>query len=118
LTGKSIEARAHLARVLELDPRHAGANYRMALALADLGQVEQSLLHYGRAVKANPNVDTSPALHHLLAGGYLEKRQYQEALRHEQQALALAQAQGNTRLAATLRQAVENCRRLAQNSGR
>jgi tetratricopeptide (TPR) repeat protein len=118
LTGKSKEARAHLARVLELDPQHAEANYRMALALADLGQTDQALLHYGRAVKANPNVDASPALHHLLAGGYAKKGKYPEALRHEERALVLAQAQGDAQLAATLQQAVENCRRLALTAGK
>jgi tetratricopeptide (TPR) repeat protein len=118
LTGKSKEAQTHLAKVLELDPQHAEANYRMALALADQGQTGAALLFYGRAVKANPKVDVSPALHHLLANGFTQKGKHQEALRHEERALALAQAQGDVQLVATLRQAVEDCRRLALTAGK
>ncbi|MEN6332966.1 MAG: tetratricopeptide repeat protein [Phycisphaerales bacterium] len=118
LTGKSREAQVHLARVLELAPQHAEANYRMALALADQGQTDQALPYYGRAVKINPNVDTSAALHHLLAGGYAKKSKYQEALRHEERALALAQAQGDAQLMTTLQRAVENCRQLAFTGGK
>jgi len=118
LAGKSKEAQAHLARVLELDPQHAEANYRMALALADQGQTDQALSYYGKAVKISPSVDTSAALHHLLAGGYVKKSKYQEALRHEERALALARAQGDSQLTATLQQAVENCRQLTFTAGK
>jgi len=118
LAGKSKESQAHLAKVLELDPQHAEANYRMALALADQGQTDPALLFYARAVKANPKVDTSPALHHFLANGFTQKGKHQEALRHQERALALAQGQGDVQLVATLREAVENCRRLALTAGR
>jgi len=118
LTGKSKEARTHLAKVLELEPQHVEANYRMALALADLGQIDAALLCYAKAIQLNPNVDTSPALHHLLAHGYVQKGKYQEALQHEERALALAQAQGDVQLVSTLREALENYRRLAFTGGR
>ncbi|MGE5294051.1 MAG: hypothetical protein ACM3VT_04430, partial [Solirubrobacterales bacterium] len=106
-------------RILEIDPQNPEALYHMALALATLGQMEPALLHYSKAVKGDPNVDTSPSLHHLLANNYyMQKGQYQEALRHEDHALALAQAQGDAQLTAAIKQAIENCRKLAQATGR
>jgi len=114
VAGKSKEALAHLARVIELDPSHAQAHYRLAHALAETGQWQQALLCYAKAIQLDPRVDASPALHHLLAAGYLERRQFQEALRHEERALALAQAQGDVQSAAALKEAVDYCRQLIQ----
>jgi tetratricopeptide (TPR) repeat protein len=114
LAGRSEEARVHLARVVELDPMNPGGHYRLAQALAALGQMNPALLCYARAMKLDPKVDVSPALHHFLADGYLRKRQFREALGHEERALALAQAQGDAQLAATLKKAVEYCRQLEQ----
>ncbi|MEN6426997.1 MAG: tetratricopeptide repeat protein [Phycisphaerales bacterium] len=114
LTGKSKEAQPHLSRVIELDPRNAQAHYCLAQALADLGQMEQAQLCYARAIQLNPNVDGSPALNHLLAGVCMQKHRFQDALRHEERALALAQAQGDAQLAATLKQAVDYCRQLIE----
>jgi hypothetical protein len=48
----------------------------------------------------------------------MQKRQFKEALRHEERALSLAQAQGDQQLAATLREAVAYCRQLAEAAGR
>jgi tetratricopeptide (TPR) repeat protein len=118
LTGRTREAQVYLARVLEFDPDHTATHYRMALALADQGKTETALLHYVKAVKLDPRVDVSPALHHLLAAGYLQKRQFREALRHEERALALAQAQGDLELAGKLKQAVDRCRQLVQAAER
>jgi tetratricopeptide (TPR) repeat protein len=114
LAGRSQEARVHLARVVELDPTNPGGHYRLAQALAALGQMDPALLSYAKALKLDPRVDVSPALHHFLADGYRRKRQFREALSHEERALALAQAQGDAQLAATLKEAVEYCRQLEQ----
>ena len=100
----------HLSRVVELDPTNPGGHYRLAQALAALGQMDPALLYYARAMKLDPRVDVSPVLHHLLADGYLRKRQFREARGHEERALALAQAQGDAELAVTLKKAVEYCR--------
>jgi tetratricopeptide (TPR) repeat protein len=118
LAGRSEEARVHLARVVELDPANPGGHYRLAQALAALGQMDPALLCYARAMKLDPKVDVSPALHHFLADGYLRKRQFREALGHEERALALARAQGDAQLAATLEKAVEYCRQLEQAAKR
>ena len=114
LAGRSEEARVHLARAVELDPTNPGGHYRLAQAFAALGQRDPALLCYAKAMKLDPKVDVSPALHHFLADGYLRKRQFREALSHEERALALAQAQGDAKLAATLKQAVEYCRQWEQ----
>jgi tetratricopeptide (TPR) repeat protein len=112
LAGRPEEARVHLAKALELDPMHPGGYYRLAQALATLGQIDPAIVCYAKAMKLDPKVDVSPVLHHLLADGYLRKRQFREARGHEERALALAQAQGDAQLVATLQKAVEYCRRL------
>ena len=114
LAGRCEEARAHLARAVELDPRHAEAYYRLAQALANLDQPDPAMACYSKAVQLDPNVDVSPTLHHLLAAACLQKRQFQQALGHEERALALAQVQGNPQLVATLTQAVDYCRQLVE----
>jgi tetratricopeptide (TPR) repeat protein len=118
LTGRSGEAQTHLTRVIELDPKQPEGHYYLAQALADQGRMDSALLSYATAMKLDPRVDVSPMLHHLLANGYLQKRLFQEALRHEERALALAQARGDAQLAATLQKAVEYCRQLAQAANR
>ncbi len=114
LTGRSGEAKTHLTRVLELDPKQPEGHYYLAQVLADQGQMDAAALSYATAMKLNPGVDVSPALHHLLANGYLQKRQFREALSHEERALALAQARGDAQLMVTLQKAVESCRQLSQ----
>ncbi len=118
LVGRSEEARVHLSRAVELQSDMPEAHYRLALALADLDQTDQALRHYTRAVKLDPRVDVSPVLHHLLAKDYVQKRRFKEALRHAERALALAQAQGDEQLAASLRDEVAYCRRLAEAASR
>jgi tetratricopeptide (TPR) repeat protein len=114
LAYKLPEAKVHLARVVELDPANAQGHYWLAQALAGLGEMEPALLCYAKAMKLDPRVDISPGLHHLLANGYLQKRQFREAISHEERALAMAQAEGDSALAARLKKAVEYCRQLEQ----
>jgi len=61
-------------------------------------------------------VDTSAALHHFLATGYLRSRKFREALQHEEKALALARGQGDAELIKTLEQQVALRKRLLQAS--
>jgi tetratricopeptide (TPR) repeat protein len=118
LAGRSEEAKGHLSRAVELAPSQPEIRYRLAQALADAGQTDQALLHYVAAVKQDPRVDVSATLHHLLAASYLQKRQFQDALAHEERALALAQAQGDRQLTAVLQKAADYCRQLAQADSR
>jgi tetratricopeptide (TPR) repeat protein len=114
LAYKLPEAKVHLTRVVELDPAGAQGHYWLAQALAGLGETAPALLSYARAMKLNPKVDIAPGLHHLLANGLLQKRQFRDALSHEERALALAQAEGDSALVARLQKAVESCRQLEQ----
>ena len=89
-------------------------HYWLAQALAGLGEMEPALLSYAKAMKLDPRVDISPGLHDLLANGFLQRRQYRDAVSHEERALALAQAEGDSTLAARLQKTVEYCRQLEQ----
>jgi tetratricopeptide (TPR) repeat protein len=114
--GQSKDAAVPLLDALRRNPNHPEVHYRLALALADLGRTEEALAYYNKAVSLNPQVDTSAALHHLLATGYLKSRKFREALQHEEKALAIARSQGNEELAETLENQIVLCKRLIEAS--
>ena len=116
LASRFEEAKVQLARVVELAPAHPEGHYRLAQAWAGLGQIGPALACYAKAMKLDARVDVSASLHHTLAIAYMQRRQFREALAHEERALALAEAQGDAPSVAGLRQAVDYCRQLAQTA--
>jgi tetratricopeptide (TPR) repeat protein len=112
----SKDATVPLQDALRRSPNHPEAHYRLALALADLGRTEEALAYYNKAISLNPRVDTSPALHHLLATGYLQSRKFREALQHEEKALALARRQGDQGLITKIEDQIALCKRLLEAS--
>jgi len=113
---KSKDATVPLQDALRRSPNHPEVHYRLALAMADLGRTEEALAYYNKAVSLNPRVDTSPALHHLLATGYLQSRKFREALQHEEKALALARRQGDQGLTTKIEDQIALCKRLLEAS--
>lgn len=114
--GRSKDAEAPLRDALRRSPNHPEVHYRLAVALADLGRIDEAIAFYNRAVNLNPNVDTSPTLHHLLATSLLKNRKFREALQHEERALALARSQGDEELAKKIEGHVALCKRLIDTS--
>jgi tetratricopeptide (TPR) repeat protein len=110
LGGQAEPALAPLSKALTYDPNHARAHYCLALARADGGRLAESLQHYARALEIQPEVDTSPILHHLLAAGYQQERQFAKALHHEEKAYGLAQAQGDPVLTGEIKKQVDRYR--------
>jgi len=106
-TGRPEEAITHFNEVLRRDPKNAPAHYRLALALAEQRDLERSLQHYIAAVKLNPNIDTSPTLHYLLAMNYAEARRFSEAVKSAEKALSLANASGDARLVKEIEKSLE-----------
>jgi len=95
---KFDEANSHLSRAIALKPDDAQAHYQLAMALIQNRQPDQAIVHYAKAVSLEPQVDTSPLLNHLLATHYAEIRRFREAASHEERALDLARAIGDSRL--------------------
>ncbi len=112
------EAKAHLTKVLELDPANPQAHYWLAQASAGLGDMEPALEYYTKAMKLDPKVDDSPWLHHVLAQNLVQKRQFRDAIGHEERALALAQTEHDDALAARLQKTLDYYRRLEQAAPR
>ncbi len=112
------EAKAHLTKVLELEPANPQAHYWLAQALAGLGDMEPALGYYTKAMKLDPKVDDSPWLHHVLAQHLVQKRQFRDAISHEERALALAQTEHDDALAARLQKTLDYYRRLEQAAPR
>jgi len=107
LKGDSKEAQVVLSKAVSLDPNHVQARYRLALALADQGKFDQALTHYSKAVEIRPDVDTSAALHYLLAMHYAEARRFHEAILSAQKALELARAAGEKQLTEKIQEQLE-----------
>ena len=110
--GQSKQAEAPLRDALRRRPNHPEVHYRLAVALADMGRTDEALAAYDKAVSLQPQVDTSPALHHLLATGLLQSRKFREALQHEEKALALARRQGDEQMAGKIEEHIALCKRL------
>lgn len=105
--GKTKEATTHFLEVLRRDPKNAPAHYRLAIALADQRDFDGSLKHYTAAIQLNPNIDTSPTLHYLLAMNYAEKRQFKEAVWFAEKALRLANVVGDSELVKEIEKSIE-----------
>lgn len=105
--GKSEEAITHFSEALRLDPNNAPAHYRLALELAEQGDLDGGLKHYTAAVKLRPDIDTSPTLHHLLAMNCAVKRRFKEAVWFAEKALSLANAAGDSRLVKEIEKSLE-----------
>ncbi len=99
MTGKTKDAAALLAQAAGLAPDNAAVHYRLALALAALGQIDEPLRHYAKAVALQPKIDTSVTLHQLLAVNYSRAGRFAEAVSSATRALSLARAAGKTDLA-------------------
>ena len=92
--GRFAEAAVHLTESLRLNPTYAEAHYLLALALACQGRIEETVEHYDRAVTLQPAIDSSVALHELLAENYAKAGRREEAIRSAEHALRLARAAG------------------------
>jgi Flp pilus assembly protein TadD/Tol biopolymer transport system component len=114
--GRSKEAEAPLLDALRRSPNHPEVHYRLAIALADLGRTDEAVTFCNRAVTLNPKVDTSSALHHLLATGLMQSRRFPEALQQEERALALARPQGDEQLISKIQEQIVLCKRLIDAS--
>lgn len=115
-SGKSAEAIAPFSEVLRLDPNNAQAHYWLAIARADQKDLDGSLEHYQAAVKLRPQIDTSPALHYLLAMNYAEQRRFSEAVFSAEKALSLANAAGDVKYAQQISKFLELYKHRNNNS--
>ncbi len=108
--GQAKEAGDALAKAVALMPNHAQAHYLLAMSLAAQGQIEEPLRQYALACSLKTNVDAAPDLHFLLAVNYETAGRIKEALQAAEQALKIAQAQGNEAVADSLRDRIEGYR--------
>ena len=107
LQGKPDAAIKYLFEVLRIEPNDAQAHYKLALVWALQGKINQSLAYYSKAVSLKPDIDTSPLLHHLLAGRYAEARRFHDAVLSEEKALKLARAAKDQEFIQKIQRALE-----------
>ncbi len=114
--GQSKQAEAPLLEALRRSPGHPQVLYELALVQADQGRIEEALASYNKAVKTTPAVDSSAPLHHILATSFVQKRRFQEAIQHEERALALALSQGDQEFVRKIEATLASWKRLAETS--
>jgi len=108
--GMAKEAANALGKTVALAPRHARAQYLLALSLAAQGLLDQALQHYHTATSVQPGIDTSPELHFLFSVEHEKLGQFKEALQSAEKALALAPAKTDPAMLNAFKERVETCR--------
>jgi len=78
--------------------------------MANQKDLDGSLKHYTAALQLMPEIDTSPALHYLLAMNYAEARRFNEAVLSAEKALGLANTTEDTRLVEEINKLLEFCK--------
>src|ERR1035438_2426997 len=96
--GMAKEAAQALGKTVALVPRHARAQYLLALSLAAQGLLDEARQHYRIATSVQPGIDNSPELHFLFSVDYEKLGQFKEALQSAEKALALVPDRKSTRL--------------------
>jgi tetratricopeptide (TPR) repeat protein len=108
--GMGKEAAQALGKTVALAPRHARAQYLLALSLAAQGLLDEAQQHYRIATSAQPGIDTSPEIHFLFSIEYEKLGQFKEALQSAEKALALAPAKTDPATLNAFKERVETCR--------
>ncbi len=111
--GDGPAAVPHLRRAVELSPATALAPYTLALALAQQGHIDDSVVSYDKAIALDGAVDTSASLHHLLAQGFAGRRQFDRAIAFENRAVELAGKSGDRQMLAECTAALQLYRQVS-----
>lgn len=98
----------HFRRILDSDPKNAEAHFNLALALRNLGRIDDAINHFRKATELLPdNLDVRIYLGMALA----ERRQNEEALVHLRKALVLASARNDRELTEFIQNEMSKLRR-------
>jgi tetratricopeptide (TPR) repeat protein len=108
--GMAKEAAQALGKTVAFAPRHARAQYLLALSLAAQGLLDEARQHYRIATSVQPGIDTSPELHFLFSVDYEKLGQFKEALESAEKALALVPAKSDAAMLNAFKERVETCR--------
>ena len=96
---KFKESTVHLSQAVRLAPDKGKIHYDLAAALVAVGNSDDALSHYSKALSLKPDVDISPILHFLLAQNYAKAGQFQKAVLSAEKAPNLARTAGDMQLA-------------------
>ncbi|MHC4111046.1 MAG: tetratricopeptide repeat protein [Planctomycetota bacterium] len=104
---KFKESTVHLYQAVRLAPDNGKIHYDLAAALASVGNSDDALSHYSKALSLKPDVDKSPILHHFLSESYAKAGQFQKAVLSAEKALNLARAAGDMQLVRQTQERIE-----------
>jgi tetratricopeptide (TPR) repeat protein len=96
-----------LSQAVNRDPANKTVRHQLATTLARLKQYDQAITHFLRILQLDPR-DTDALVG--LAGSYAATRQMEKALGCLEEALRIAQAAGNQRLAEEIARRIDYCR--------
>jgi tetratricopeptide (TPR) repeat protein len=92
--GRFADATTQLKESIRLNPTSPDAHYLLALALICQGNIEETVLHYEKALALRPEIDSSVVLHELMAEAHAKSGRSGDAVRSAEHALKLARAAG------------------------
>ncbi len=98
------EAIPHYEQAVTLRPDYADAHYNFGVALLQQGRLDEAIAHWKQCLSIQP-ADTEA--HVTLGDALVRKGQLDEALAQYETALELAQARGNSALAAKLHDKID-----------
>jgi tetratricopeptide (TPR) repeat protein len=101
------QAMAHYETAVGLRPDYADAHYNFGVVLLQKGRLDEAIEHWRTTVSIQPN-DAEAQV--TLADALARRGQIDEAITHYESALQLAQASGNSALAAKLRDKIDEFR--------
>jgi tetratricopeptide (TPR) repeat protein len=110
--GRYEQCGGSLGNVLRRAPRHARANYFMAMARARLGETQTALPFFDQAIRGEADLARLPDFYDVLSANYVKEGAYAQGLEASEKGRQLAVQAGLSQQAAQLQQRVEYCKGL------
>ena len=99
--GHTDEAVKHFRQALQYEPGHRLANFHIGRHLVTSGKIEEAIVHFEKTLSI-ADERTSGFLY-ALADAYVRAGRNDTAIEYARQALAVAEAMGQTEMAAAIR---------------
>ena len=99
--GRTAEALEHFRQALDYEPGHRLANFHIGRHLVTSGQIDEGISHFEKTLSVED--DRTPGFLYGLADAHVRAGRNDIATEYAQQALTMAEAMGQTEMAAAIR---------------
>ena len=99
--GRRDEAIKHFRQALQCEPGHRLANFHIGRYLVTSGKIEEGIAHFEKTLSIED--ERTPGFLYGLADAHVRAGRSDTAIDYAQQALAVAEAMGQTEMAVAIR---------------